>query len=70
MKFNVFGKIIEVIQKDNRWNVFFIGPEGKKRPASDLVIPPELEERELLNYITDLCHEWETKSNHKVEILK
>jgi hypothetical protein len=69
MKINVYGNTIEVIKKDNYWRVFYIGPEGKKRLADDLVIPSELHKDELLEYIADLCHEWETKANNKVEIL-
>ena len=69
MKINVYGKIIEVIKKENYWRVFYVGSEGKKRSANDLVIPSELHEHELLEYIADLCHEWETKVNNKVEIL-
>jgi len=51
------------------WRVYYVGSEGKKRLANDLVIPSELHKDELLNYIADLCHEWETKVNNKVEIL-
>ena len=69
MKINVYGKIIEVIKKDNCWRVFYVGSEGKKRLANDLVIPSELHKDEFLKYIADLCHEWETKVNNKVEIL-
>ena len=70
MKLNVFGKLIEVVKKNNGWNVFIIGSEGKKRLANEIVIPPELQEDEIVDYITDLCHEWETKSNNKVEIIE
>ena len=69
MKINVYGKIVEVVKKDDCWRVFYVGSEGKKRLANDLVIPSELHSDELLEFIADLCHEWETKTNNKVEIL-
>jgi len=70
MKMLVFGKIIEVNRTDESWSVFYVGAEGKKRLANDIIIPPELREEELLEYIADLCHEWETKVNNRVEILE
>lgn len=66
MKFNVFGKIIEVIRKDDSWIVFYVGNEGKKRLANDIVLPPNMKEEEILKHIADLCHEWETPVNNKV----
>ena len=38
MKFNVFGKNIEVIEHNAKWIVFYIGNEGKKRLADDIFI--------------------------------
>ena len=70
MKMSVFGKIIEVNRTKEHWSVFYVGAEGKKRLAHDIIIPPELQEDELLEYVADLCHEWETKTNNKVERLK
>lgn len=69
MKINVFGKIIEVVRNDNRWEVFHVGNEGKKRLANDIVIPSNLKEEELIGYISDLCHEWATPANKEVKIL-
>jgi len=58
MKFSVYGKTIEVVRVNNRWQVFYLGNEGKKRLASDIVLPHELKQEQLLEFIADLCHEW------------
>lgn len=65
MKFDVFGKIIEVCRRDNRWQVFYLG-EGKKRLARDINIPSEIPENELANFLADLLHEYATIDNNKV----
>lgn len=70
MKINVFGRMIEVVKAGNNWVVFYLGNEGKKRPADDLAVPAELQEDELPGYLADLCHEWETGTNNRVEILQ
>ena len=69
MKINVFGKIIEVNRNDNRWEVFYVGNEGKKRLANDIVIPSHLKKEELIEYFSDLCHEWATPVNNEVKVL-
>jgi len=35
MKFDVFGKEIEVLRASNKQQVFYLGSEGKKRLASE-----------------------------------
>ncbi len=70
MKLNVYGQLIEVIRKDGNWTVFYLGNEGKKRLANDIRVPKEIRETELIEYITDLCHEWATPNNNKVKLLK
>ena len=58
MKFNVFGKNIEVIQRNSEWIVFYLGNECKKRLAQDVFIPSDISEDQLVGYLSDLCHEW------------
>ncbi len=70
MKMNVFGKRLEVVRTDRRWIVFYLGAEGLKRLADDLSIPPDLAEDRILRYLADLCHEWETPTNNRAEILE
>lgn len=52
---NVIGKHIEVIRGDNGWEAYYLGSEGKKRPANDIVVPSNIEQNELVDYIADLC---------------
>lgn len=70
MKLNVYGKKIEVSKISGNWTVFYLGNEGKKRAAHDIVIPHELKENEIINYIEDLFHEWATPSNNKIVEIK
>lgn len=63
MKLNVFGKNIEAIKRDSQWKVFYLGNEGKKRLAGDILIPSDIGEEELVGYLADLCHEW-ARPNH------
>jgi len=67
MRFNVFGKYVEVINRDSKWKVFYLGEEGKKRPAQDILIPDDISESQLIKYLSDLCHESASPRNNKVE---
>jgi hypothetical protein len=66
MKLNVFGKHIEVVRCNNKWKAYYLGNEGKKRLAEDIVIPSDIEENELPNYMADLCHEWASQNRDSV----
>jgi hypothetical protein len=69
MRINVFGRIVEVIRSGERWKVFYLGNEGKKRPASDIHIPPEVREEGIEEYLADLCHEWARPNRNDVKRL-
>ncbi len=58
MKLDVYGRMIEVIWSNDKWKVFYLGPDGKKRLANDLVVPLSIKQNEIVNYFSDLCHEW------------
>jgi len=66
MKLNVYGRKIEIVKPGENWEIFFLGNEGKKRIAHDIIIPQDLEENEIIIYIEDLLHEWASPSNNKV----
>ncbi len=66
MRYSVFGRIIEILKIDEKWEVFFLDLEGKKRPAYDIFIPSSVKEIELENYLDDLLHEWATPQNNKI----
>ncbi len=54
--FNVFGRIVLVRRESGAWRAYFPGNDGKKRPA-DFVIPSDIDEGELEQYLGDLFHE-------------
>lgn len=70
MKFDVYGRKIEIVKHDSQWRVFYLGGEGKKRIANDIIIPSHMEESELLGYLADLQHEWSREGSDRVVKLK
>ena len=66
MVFDVFGRRVIVDRQDERWVAFYTGADGKKRSAKDIVIPSELAESALEQYLDDLCHEWATATQPDV----
>ncbi len=63
MKYNVYGRTIEIIQDDGMWVVFILGSDGKKRIAEDIFIPSHISEEDLVGYLEDLLHERATPDN-------
>ncbi len=58
MKFNIYDKLVlEITWNEGRWRAFRLR-EGRKIPESDLVIPPDLVESELVTFLDDMFHEW------------
>ena len=43
-----------------------LGNDGKRRPASDIIVPSNIAETEIGQYLEDLCHEWTTDRNKSV----
>jgi hypothetical protein len=39
LKFNVFGRRVLVVSSEDGWQAFYLGTEGKRRPAIDIVVP-------------------------------
>jgi len=66
IQFDVFGKTILVARRTECWEVYYPGPDGKRRPAGDIVIPSDIAESELEQYLSDLCHEWATEKHPSV----
>lgn len=67
LRFDVFGREVLVIASSNGWVTFYAGTEGKRRPAPEIVIPPDLPESEISQYLDDLCHEWATEQHPHVK---
>jgi hypothetical protein len=69
LKFDVFGRHVLVVETEKGWSAFYLGREGKHRPAYDMVIPDFVAEAELERYLADLCHEWATERHPAVRRL-
>ncbi len=66
MKFDLFGTIVEVVNHQGEWKTFYLGPEGKKRLAGDIVIPGSIAEAEVEQYLADIRHEYATPGKPRV----
>lgn len=64
-RFNVFGTAVAIVGTTGQWLAYFLGPEGKRRPA-DFIVPVELTSEELQEYLGDLFHENATPRNNEV----
>ena len=60
MKFDLFGTLVLVSRANDRWTTYYLGTEGKRRPAQDIVVPADTPAEEIEQYLSDLCHEWAT----------
>ena len=65
----MFGRIVLVVESTNGWTAFYLGSEGKRRPARDLILPADILESEIERYLGDLCHEWATEQHAIVKRL-
>jgi hypothetical protein len=62
MEFKIFGTLIGVTGTAGQWSAFYLGNEGKRRPA-DFIVPNDLGEEEICEYLADLFHEQATPKN-------
>lgn len=70
IRFDVFGRQIAVERSDFGWEVYFLGDEGKRRPARDVLIPSSVTEAELEGYLFDIFHESASPDHPKVKRLR
>ena len=68
--FDVFGRTVLVVASQGGWSAFYVGVEGKRRPARDLVVPGDITEEEMEQYLGDLCHEWASHRHPEVKRLE
>jgi hypothetical protein len=68
LRFNVFGKVLAVIGGPGSWQAYYPGTDGTRRPA-DFVIPADITEEGLAEYLADLFHEDATPSRNTVRRL-
>ena len=67
LKFDVFGRDVLIVENEAGWQAFYLGSEGKRRPARDIYVPPDITESEMARYLDDLLHEWATDRNNSVK---
>jgi hypothetical protein len=68
LRFDVFGRRIDVERTMEGWAAFVPGDEGKRRPAQ-IAIPSELNADEIGQYLGDLFHEAATSKHPTVREL-
>jgi len=68
-KFDVFGRRMLIEESAQGWEAFYLGDEGKRRPATDIMIPESLYATDIAQYLADLCHEWATERHPEVKRL-
>ena len=69
LRLDVFGREVLVVRQDENWSVFYVGLDGKRRFAGDIMIQPIIKEWEIERWLADLCHEWSTKKHPSVKRL-
>ncbi len=69
LRFDVFGQQVVVARSKSGWATFYVGEEGKRRPATDIVVPNDMPESDVEQYLDDLCHEWATERHPNVKRL-
>ncbi len=67
-RFNVFGTLVAVNGASGGWQAYYLGAEGKRRPA-DFIVPAHVASEDLLEYLADLFHENATPRNSVVKQL-
>ena len=69
LRFDVFGRQILITKSGNGWAAYYLGAEGKRRPATDILVPSDISESEVQQYLGDLCHEWASEQHPSVKRL-
>ena len=69
IKLKVFGRRLDVERVNGEWGVYYVGNEGKRRRATDIVIPDTTSSAAIPSYLGDLLHEWANEKHPDVTIL-
>jgi len=67
-RFDVFGTVVLIAGAPGAWQAFYPGPDGTRR-AADFIVPDDVAEHELAEYLADLFHENATPRHATVERL-
>ena len=68
LRFDVFGRRIDVEATSDGWAAYVPGNDGKRRPAG-FAIPSELAADAIAQYLDDLFHEGATVMHPSVRLL-
>ena len=67
-RFKVFRHLVAIAAVVGGWRACYFGADGKRRPA-DFIVPADVGEDELAEYLADLFHEDATPGHDRVERL-
>lgn len=56
LQFDVFGQRVIVEYSMDNWKVYYVGDDGKRRPA-DIAIPSHYTVADIAQYFDDMFHE-------------
>jgi hypothetical protein len=68
IRINAYGKPLLIERINEEWIAFYLGAEGKRRKAHDVVIPADLDHDGVVTYIADLMHESATDTHPNVRL--
>lgn len=57
LRFDVFGRLVAVEREPHGWVAYYLGNDGKRSVARDLILPPDLPEEEIGRCLADIAHE-------------
>ena len=69
LRFDLFGRPIEVAREGGRWRAYHLCDEGKRRPADNIEIPPEIAADAIGAWLDDMFHEYATAARPQVRRL-
>lgn len=69
IRLEVFGRPMLVERAGSGWQLFYLGTDGKRSRASDVMIPDFVAEDELAQYLADIFHESATPKHPGVRRL-
>lgn len=68
LRFDVFGRRLDVEWTEDGWVAFLPGNDGKRRSA-DIPIPAGLDAKDIVRYLDDLFHESASAKHPAVRLL-
>lgn len=67
--FDVFGRDVLLEFIGTKRKAYYLGNEGKKRPADDIQVPDGLDLDDCIAFLADLCHEWARPGRNEVILI-